>query len=113
MSSLPQSLEITITKQQPDTSNQTSEQPSKTNTTNTTTTASTTGSKPEKSDQNNNMLLLPPRTPPYQTGAKKEPGTEDEACEEAIASGDATPSWEGVWRKDRRDTKHQGPCGAS
>lgn len=103
MSSLPKKLEITVTKEQPDVSSPTSE-PTKPTT--------TTGKKPGKPDQNKNMLL-PPRTPPYKTGAKKEPGTEDEACEDAIASGDATPSWEGVWRKDRRDTKHQGPCGAS
>ena len=102
MSSLPKSLEITITKEQPDMSNKTSE-PSKS--------TYTAGNNPEKPDRNSNMLLAP-RTPPYQTGAKKEPGTENEACEDAIASGDATPSWEGVWRKDRRDTKHQGPGGA-
>lgn len=103
MPSLPESLEITITKEQPDPSNKTSE-PLKSTITN--------GNKPEKPDQNKD-LLLPPRTPPYQTGPKKEPGTEDERCEDAIASGDATPSWEGVWRKDRRDIEHQGPGGAS
>lgn len=103
MSSLPKNLEITITTERPDVSNKTSE-PSESTT--------KTSNKPEKQDHNKNMLL-PPHTPPYQTGAKKEPGTEDEACEDAIASGDATPSWEGVWRKDRRDTKHQGPGGAS
>ncbi|CAF9938769.1 MAG: hypothetical protein ALECFALPRED_007843 [Alectoria fallacina] len=103
MSSLPKKREITITKEHPDVSKQTSE-PSKSKT--------TTSKKLEKPDQNKNMLL-PPRTPPYKTGAKKEPGTEDEACEDAIASGDATPSWEGVWRKDRRDIMHQGPGGAA
>lgn len=100
MPSLPKSLGITITKEQPDVSRKSPEPPkSATN-------------KLEKPDQRKNTLLHP-RTPPYHTGPKKEPGTEDEACEEAIASGDATPSWEGVWRKDRRDTKHLGPGGAS
>ena len=103
MSTLPKSLEITITKDQSHASNKTSE-PSKA--------IITTGNKSNIPDQNNSMLL-PPRTPPYRTGAKKEPGTEDEACEDAIASGDATPSWEGVWRKDRRDIQHLGPGGAS
>ena len=103
MPSLPKSLEVTVTKDQPETSNKASE-PSKSTT--------TTHKKSEKLDQNKNMLH-PPRTPPYRTGAKKEPGTEDEACEDAIASGDTTPSWEGVWRKDRRDVEHQGPGGAS
>ena len=100
MSTLPKSLEITITKEQPDVSRKSSE-PSK-----------STTNEPEKPEQNKN-LLLPARTPPYRTGPKKEPGTEDEACEDTIASGDATPSWEGVWRKDRLDKKHLGPGGAS
>lgn len=100
MSSLPKSLEITITKEQPDVSRQSSSPPK------------STTNEPEKLDQNKN-LLHPARTPPYHTGPKKEPGTEDEACEDAIASGNATPSWEGVWREDRLDTKHLGPGGAS
>lgn len=101
MSSLPKGLEITVTKEQPDISEKTPEIPRST----------TPGSNnPEKLGQNKDMLL-PPRTPPYRTGAKKEPGTEDEACEDAIASGDASPSWEGVWRKDRHDVKHLGPGG--
>lgn len=101
MSTLPKSLEITITKEQPDVPRKSSEPPK-----------SATTKEPEKLDQNKN-LLRPARTPPYHTGPKKEPGTEDEACEDAIASGDATPSWEGVWRKDRLDKKHLGPGGAS
>ena len=109
MTSLPKSLEITITKEQDiivtkgqqDKSNKTPE-PSKSTT--------TSANKAKRSDKSNDMLL-PPRTPPYRTGAKKEPGTEDEACEDAIASGDATPSWEGVWRKDRQDVNHLGPGG--
>ena len=103
MSALPKSLKITVTKEEPDVSNETFE-PSKSTT--------TAGKKPVESDRKQNMLL-PTRAPPYQTGAKKEPGTEDEPCEDAIESGEVTPSWEGVWRKDRRDVKHQGPGGAS
>lgn len=103
MSSLPKALEITVTKEQPDMSKKTPESPKST---------TSVGNKPEKLGQSKDMLL-PPRTPPYRTGAKKEPGTEDEACEDAIASGDATPTWEGVWRRDRHDVKHMGPGGAS
>ena len=88
MSSLPNSLEITVTKEQPDVPDKEPE-PSKSTT--------TIGAKSEKSDEKENMLL-PTRAPPYQTGAKKEPGTENDASEDAIASGNVTPSWEGVWR---------------
>ena len=103
MSSLPKNLEITVTKQQPEASDQ---RPDSSKTT------AIAGTEPGKSDKDQNKLL-PPRTPPYRTGAKKEPGSEDDPCEEAIASGDVTPSWEGVWRKDRRDTQHRGPGGGS
>ena len=101
MSSLPKGLEITVTKEKPDKPDGTSESSKST---------ATVGNKSENSNQKSDMLR-PPRTPPYRTGAKKEPGTEDEACEDAIASGDVTPSWEGVWRKDRHDVKHSGPGG--
>ena len=91
MSSLPKSLEITVTKEQPDVLDvpDKESEPSKSTT--------TIGAKSEKPDEKENMLL-PTRAPPYQTGAKKEPGTENDASEDAIASGNVTPSWEGVWR---------------
>ena len=108
MSSLPKNLEITVTKEQPETSKPETSNPKSDPSKTTTTTGNETG----QLDKNQNMLLAP-RTPPYRTGAKKEPGSEDDPCEDAIASGDVTPSWEGVWRKDRRDTQHQGPGGGS
>lgn len=46
--------------------------------------------EPENPDENVNTLR-PSRTPPYETGTKTEPGTEDEPCENVIASDDVTP----------------------